>query len=195
MTRTAEQIGRTELGSRPLPPLAKQRAGRAPTQVDTVLDNGLRVVAVRRTGVPMVELRMRVPFAGTHRTHPARSEVLATTLLAGTVRRSRAEVEKRVLYVAGESAATFDLYGPEAREPGTFAANCLLARRLAERNVRFIQLYHPGWDHHGGLPGGIRRQCGDVDRACYARPRLGSTVRGCALDLGGGAARQGAVRS
>ena len=43
---------------------------------------------------------------------------------------------------------------PRRRQPGTFAANCLLARRLAERDVRFIQLYHPGWDHHGGLPGG-----------------------------------------
>src|SRR5205814_4706295 len=55
-----------------------------------------------------------------------------------------------------------------AKNPGTFAANCLLARRMAERNVRFIQLYHPGWDHHGGLPKGIRRQCQDVDQACYA---------------------------
>lgn len=108
MTRTAEQIGRTELGPRPLPPLAKQRAGRAPTQVDTVLDNGLRVVAVRRTGVPMVELRMRVPFAGTHRTHPARSEVLASTLLAGTVRRSRAEVDEDLARVGGELSAAVD---------------------------------------------------------------------------------------
>ena len=43
----------------------------------------------------------------------------------------------------------------------------MLARRLAERDVRFIQLYHPGWDHHGGLPSGIRRQSKDVDQACY----------------------------
>ena len=67
-----------------------------------------------------------------------------------------------------ESAATYELYGDEAKTPGTFAANCLLARRLAERDVRFIQLYHPGWDHHGGLPKGIRRQCADVDRGCHA---------------------------
>jgi hypothetical protein len=73
-----------------------------------------------------------------------------------------------VMDVSREPEGTFELYGPEARQPGTFAANCLLARRLAERDVRFIQLYHPGWDHHGGLPGGIRRQCRDVDRACYA---------------------------
>jgi uncharacterized protein (DUF1501 family) len=73
-----------------------------------------------------------------------------------------------VMDLSKEPPRTFELYGPEAKQPGTFAANCLLARRLAERNVRFIQLYHPGWDHHGGLPAGIRRQCKDVDRACYA---------------------------
>jgi hypothetical protein len=73
-----------------------------------------------------------------------------------------------VMDLSREPAATFDLYGPEAKQPGTFAANCLLARRLAERNVRFIQLYHPGWDHHGNLPHGIRRQAKDVDQACYA---------------------------
>ena len=66
-----------------------------------------------------------------------------------------------------EPAETFALYGEEAKKPGTFAANCLLARRLAERDVRFIQLYHPGWDQHGGLPKAIKRQCADVDRACY----------------------------
>jgi hypothetical protein len=73
-----------------------------------------------------------------------------------------------VMDLSKETDSTFELYGKEAKEPGTFAANCLLARRLSERNVRFIQLYHPGWDHHGGLPGGIRRQAKDVDRACHA---------------------------
>ncbi len=73
-----------------------------------------------------------------------------------------------VMNLSGEPESVFELYGPEARNPGSFAANCLLARRLAERDVRFIQLYHPGWDQHGGLPGGIRRQCSDVDRASYA---------------------------
>jgi hypothetical protein len=72
-----------------------------------------------------------------------------------------------VMDLSQETESTFELYGPESKDPGTFAANCLLARRLAERNVRFIQLYHPGWDHHGGLPGGIRRQSQDIDRACY----------------------------
>jgi hypothetical protein len=73
-----------------------------------------------------------------------------------------------VMDLSKEPADTFKLYGDEAKNPGTFAAKCLLARRLAERDVRFIQLYHPGWDHHGGLPKGIRRQCQDVDQACYA---------------------------
>ena len=73
-----------------------------------------------------------------------------------------------VMDVSSEPDSTFDLYGEAARDPGSFAANCLLARRLAERDVRFIQLYHPGWDHHGGLPAGLRRQCRDVDRPCYA---------------------------
>jgi uncharacterized protein (DUF1501 family) len=70
--------------------------------------------------------------------------------------------------LSGEPASTFELYGEEARTPGTYAANCLLARRLAERDVRFIQLYHPGWDQHGSLPKQIRRQCTDVDRASFA---------------------------
>ena len=76
---------------------------------------------------------------------------------------------------ADEPENVFDLYGPEARKPGTFAANCLLARRLAERDVRFIQLYHPGWDHHGGLPGGIRGQCQDIDQACDALDQTSSS--------------------
>ncbi|MEK9984195.1 MAG: DUF1501 domain-containing protein [Opitutae bacterium] len=67
-----------------------------------------------------------------------------------------------------EPDSTFTLYGEEARKPGTYAANCLLARRLAEKDVRFIQLYHPGWDQHGGLPGGIRRQCKETDKASAA---------------------------
>jgi hypothetical protein len=67
-----------------------------------------------------------------------------------------------------EPASILDLYGPDARKPGTFAANCLLARRMAERNVRFVQLYHRDWDHHGGLPGGIREQCRQTDQGAAA---------------------------
>jgi uncharacterized protein (DUF1501 family) len=73
-----------------------------------------------------------------------------------------------VTAVDKEPESTFKLYGEDARKPGTFAANCLLARRLAEKGVRFIQLYHPGWDQHGGLPGGIKRQCKETDQASYA---------------------------
>jgi uncharacterized protein (DUF1501 family) len=67
-----------------------------------------------------------------------------------------------------EPAGTFELYGEDAKKPGTFAANCLMARRLAERDVRFIQLYHRGWDHHGNLPKGIKSATGMTDRASAA---------------------------
>jgi hypothetical protein len=67
-----------------------------------------------------------------------------------------------------EPAHTFELYGEAARTSGTFAANCLLARRLAERGVRFIQLYHRDWDHHGKLPQDLPKRCKDVDQASAA---------------------------
>ena len=67
-----------------------------------------------------------------------------------------------------EPGHVLERYGPDARDPGTFAANCLLARRLAERGVRFIQLYHQDWDHHGGLPGGIRGECKQTDQPAAA---------------------------
>lgn len=70
--------------------------------------------------------------------------------------------------VSGESEATYKLYGESAKQPGSYAANCLLARRLAERGVRFIQLYHRGWDHHGGLPERIEVLSKDVDQASAA---------------------------
>jgi hypothetical protein len=65
-----------------------------------------------------------------------------------------------------EPKAVLDLYGRDVHTPGTFAANCLLARRLAERGVRFIQLYHQGWDQHGDLPRQIRIQCRETDHPC-----------------------------
>ena len=67
-----------------------------------------------------------------------------------------------------ETQETKELYGEDSGKPGTFAANCLQARRLAERGVRFIQLYHPGWDQHGNLPKGITNQCREVDQGCAA---------------------------
>ena len=68
----------------------------------------------------------------------------------------------------GEPDSAFDLYGPDAREPGTFAANCLLARRLLERGVKFVQLYHQGWDQHGNLPKNLPNQCRATDQASAA---------------------------
>ena len=70
--------------------------------------------------------------------------------------------------LSGESAATLESYGPDVKTPGTFAANCLLARRLAESGVRFIQLYHQDWDHHGGLPGALPRLCQETDQPSAA---------------------------
>ena len=67
-----------------------------------------------------------------------------------------------------EPDRTFEMYGPESRKPGTYAANCLLARRLAERNVRFIQLYHRGWDQHGDLPRDLALQCKGTDQPTAA---------------------------
>ncbi len=69
---------------------------------------------------------------------------------------------------ADEPESTFDLYGPTARDHGSFAANCLLARRLAERGVKFIQLYHQDWDHHGGLPSAIANECRQTDKPAAA---------------------------
>jgi len=70
--------------------------------------------------------------------------------------------------VADEPQHIFDLYGPDSRKPGTFAANCLLARRLAERGVRFVQLFHRGWDQHTFLPKQIAQQCKQTDQASAA---------------------------
>jgi hypothetical protein len=67
-----------------------------------------------------------------------------------------------------EPKAVLEKYGPDVTKPGSYAANCLLARRLAERGVRFIQLYHMGWDHHNNLPKQIRNQCRDTDQPSAA---------------------------
>jgi hypothetical protein len=70
-----------------------------------------------------------------------------------------------VMDVSKEPDYIFDLYGEDSRVPGTFAANCLLARKLAEKDVKFIQLYHQGWDQHGNLPAGLKKQCKETDQA------------------------------
>jgi hypothetical protein len=96
-----------------------------------------------------------------------------------------------LLDVSGEPASTFDLYGEDARKPGTFAANCLLARRLLERGVRFVQLFLRGWDQHTNLPGELRLQCAASDRAQAAlvtdlkqRGLLDETLVLCAGEFG-----------
>ena len=70
--------------------------------------------------------------------------------------------------LSSEPKEVFDLYGPDVHKPGTFAANCLLARRLAERGVRFVQLYHQDWDHHSGLPGALPQLCRETDQPAAA---------------------------
>ncbi|MBI1388161.1 MAG: DUF1501 domain-containing protein [bacterium] len=73
-----------------------------------------------------------------------------------------------VMDLSNEPDSIFELYGPGAKDPGSYAYNCLLARRLAERDVKFIQLYHQGWDQHGDLPKGIQNQCKATDQATAA---------------------------
>ncbi len=70
--------------------------------------------------------------------------------------------------LSSEPESTFELYGPESRKPGSFAASCILARRLVERGVRFVQLYHRGWDAHTNTPKQIRQQCGQADQPSAA---------------------------
>lgn len=73
-----------------------------------------------------------------------------------------------VMDLSEEPDYIFDMYGEEARIPGSFASNCLLARRLIEKDVRFVQLYHQGWDHHGDLPKNIKIQCKETDQPSAA---------------------------
>ncbi len=70
--------------------------------------------------------------------------------------------------LSSESDRVLEMYGPDVHTPGTFAASCLLARRLAERDVRFVQIFHRGWDQHFNIGGDLPNQCRDVDRPCYA---------------------------
>ncbi|MDD7965178.1 M16 family metallopeptidase [Actinomycetospora lemnae] len=113
--RSAEEIGSTPTGPRALPPLGPQRAVPAPDEVDTVLASGLRVIAVRRAEVPMVEMRLRVPFADTAGSagaagsdHAAVAELLATTILSGTRRRSRVGIDDDLAGVGGEIGFSVD---------------------------------------------------------------------------------------
>jgi uncharacterized protein (DUF1501 family) len=73
----------------------------------------------------------------------------------------------QLMDLSREPMAVKELYGPDVHKPGTFAASCLLARRMMERGVRFVQIFLRGWDHHGALPRDMPLQCRDIDQACY----------------------------
>lgn len=102
-----------------------------------------------------------------HRLQPADSLVDTRMRQYELAFRMQASIPE-VTDLSTEPEHVLEMYGPDAKKPGSFAANCLLARRLAEKNVRFIQLYHQGWDHHGGLPGGLRTQCRETDQPAAA---------------------------
>ena len=101
----------------------------------------------------------RIEFAS--RLDPLIESRIAQSELAFRMQASVPEVAD----ISNEPQHILDLYGPDATNPGTFAANCLLARRLLERDVRCVQLFHKGWDQHANLPGAISGQCRDVDQA------------------------------
>ena len=73
-----------------------------------------------------------------------------------------------IMDLSKEPQEVFDLYGTDSKDSGTYAANCLLARKLLEKDVRFVQLYHQGWDHHGSLPKGMEHQCKQIDQPTAA---------------------------
>ena len=73
--------------------------------------------------------------------------------------------------ISNEPASVLESYGPDVEDPGSYAYNCLLARRLAERDVRFVQLFHRGWDQHGTLPADIQKQCRETDQPSAALVR------------------------
>ncbi len=73
-----------------------------------------------------------------------------------------------LIQTSDEPQHILDMYGPDVTKPGTYAASCLLARRMIERDVRFVQIFHRGWDQHGNIAGDLPRQCGDVDQPSYA---------------------------
>lgn len=81
--------------------------------------------------------------------------------------RMQAEVPG-LMDIEGEPDHVKELYGPQVDQPGSFARNCLLARRMAEKGVRYVQLFHRGWDQHGSLPSKIRQQCEDIDQPAAA---------------------------
>jgi hypothetical protein len=117
---------------------------------------------LRRSMIDSVAALNRLKFADHHD-----SETLARIEQYELAFRMQSSVPE-LADVSGEPDSIFELYGPESRKPGSYAANCILARRLVERGVRFVQLYHRGWDQHNDLPKGIRSQCYDTDQPTAA---------------------------
>jgi hypothetical protein len=136
------------------------RSGAAPV---LFLDNPDGVTAAaRRAQLDALAALHRDQFA-----HEQDKEIAARTAQAELAFRMQASVPE-VADLSTEPAEVFELYGERARDPGTYAANCLLARRLLERGVRFVQLFHQGWDQHGNLPHAITTQCQQTDQASAA---------------------------
>ncbi|SDO21315.1 Predicted Zn-dependent peptidase [Nakamurella panacisegetis] len=106
--RTAEQIAVTSVGPRPVPELSTARTASHPELLTRTIDNGLRVIAVRKPGTPLVEVRLRVPFGGSTAAHSARAEVLAATLLLGTGSRTREQVDAELAVVGGHLDCSVD---------------------------------------------------------------------------------------
>jgi hypothetical protein len=94
-------------------------------------------------------------------------EIAARTAQYEMAFRMQASVPE-IIDFSDEPKHVLESYGPDINRPGSYAFNCLLARRLSEQGVRFVQLFHMGWDHHGGLPGAIKGQCHDTDQATAA---------------------------
>jgi hypothetical protein len=105
-----------------------------------------------------------------HHAEAADPEILARVAQYELAYRMQQSVPE-LMDLSREPRHVLDLYGPDVRRPGSYAANCLLARRLAERGVRFIQLYHMGWDQHAQLPTRLRNQCRDTDQPSAALVR------------------------
>ncbi len=106
--RSAAEIGRTAQGPRPLPDLTEQTVAEYPAITDTVLDNGLRVLAVRRPSVPMAEVRLRIPFGGNEPARPAIAELLSTALLTGTEGRNRVQLDTDLALLGADLHASVD---------------------------------------------------------------------------------------
>ncbi|MBI5434620.1 MAG: DUF1501 domain-containing protein [Planctomycetes bacterium] len=122
-------------------------------------------------GVSMQARRRQLDALGelakTQHAREGDDDILARLAQAEMAFRMQTSVPE-VTDLSDEPDDVFELYGADARTPGTYAANCLLARRLAERGVRFVQLFHPGWDHHGDLPASMRNLARETDQASAA---------------------------